>query len=151
MTSSYIPCKATSPSGQVCNLDLGHQGWHKTIRNGRFEASWNDDGKSQIPESPVDDPIAPPKDISEHERVLARAIDIVDSHDREHGELWREADATELGAMARHKANRVNYAARRYQDSKGKDMVAKERIVESALDGINYLVFIIRHVEDNDG
>lgn len=99
-----------------------------------------------MPEARVDDPIPPPKDVSEHERVMARAIDIVERHTSEHGELWREADPTELGAMVRHKANRVNYAARRFQDGQGRED-AKQRIIDSALDCINYCGFIIQAVE----
>lgn len=84
--------------------------------------------------------------MQEHELVLDRAARIFGNHTAEHGELWREADATELGAMVRHKGNRVNYASRRFQDGENREQERK-RIVDSALDCINYCAFIIRLVE----
>lgn len=128
-----------------CGLLLNHEGPHRAHVDGEGEYVWG----AILPSSPVDKTIPASADISAHERVLARAANIVADHTSEHGELWKEADATELGAMARHKANRVNYAARRYQEGKGKDE-AKKRIVDSALDGINYLAFIVQLVEAND-
>lgn len=113
--------------------------------------STSDQVRDEMRPSPVDQPIQPRATISEHERVMARCVDIFEHHTSEHGELWREADATELGAMCRHKANRVNFAARRYQERQGDREVNKHRIVGSALDLINYAVFIIRLVEEEDG
>lgn len=100
--------------------------------------------------SGVDKPIQASSSIAGQEKVVARAIDIYEQHSREHGELWKEADPTELGAMVRHKGNRVNYSARRYQEGHNKDKERK-RIVDSALDCINYCGFIIRLVEDEEG
>lgn len=137
-----------------CELEHGHGGRHRArIGPGQGYTTWitedDSDPVPALPESPVDAPIPSPQEITSHERVMARAIDIVEAHTSEHGELWREADATELGAMVRHKGNRVNYAARRWQEGQGREE-AEGRIVDSALDCINYCSFIIQLVEDSD-
>ena len=97
-----------------------------------------------------DEPIAlPVKTVQEQEKVMARAVEIFEEHTRQNGELWKTVDYIDTAHHIRHKAHRVYFAARRLEN--GLSVVeSRDRIVESALDGINYSCFIIRQVEKND-
>jgi len=98
-----------------------------------------------------DTPIAlPDPTIQEQEKVMARAIQIFEEHTRQNGELWKTVDEIDTAHHIRHKAHRVYFAARRLESGLAV-AEAEARIVESALDGINYNCFIIRQVEARHG
>lgn len=87
--------------------------------------------------------------VNEQMIVLARAAEVFEERTAKHGEPWKEADAIDIAHMARHKVHRAYYSARRREMGEANEYDTAW-IVDSCLDGINYLAFLIRLVEAED-
>lgn len=82
----------------------------------------------------------------EHMKALLRAFEKFVERNETYDDLWKQETEAENASQFRHKALRV------YGILTGPKRLttAKEEIIDNAIDGINYAVFVIRKLKEKE-